>query len=144
MNMHSNSYLQNQIATASPEQLLLMFYDGAIRFTVQAAAAIDKGDIERRNYAVNRAVAIISELAATLDHKIGGRIAADLDALYNYMIRELNRGNTANDSGPLAVVEDLLSGLRETWVEAIRMKKEAENIPVTAQRLPSQPLSISL
>lgn len=142
--MHSNSYLQNQIATASPEQLLLMFYDGAIRFTVQAAAAIDKGDIERRNYAVNRAVAIISELAATLDHKIGGRIAADLDALYNYMIRELNRGNTANDSGPLAVVEDLLSGLRETWVEAIRMKKEAENIPVTAQRLPSQPLSISL
>ena len=144
MNMYSNSYLQNQIATASPEQLLIMFYDGAIRFTMQAAAAIEKGDIEGRSYAVNRAVAIISELSATLDHKIGGNIAADLDALYNFMIRELNRGNTKNDATPLAVVEDLLSGLRETWIEAIKIKKETENVPMATPRPTTQPLSFSL
>ena len=142
--MYSNNYMQNQIATASPEQLLIMFYDGAIRFTMQATTAIDKGDIETRNYAVNRAVAIISELASTLDHKIGGKIAGDLDSLYNFMIRELNRGNIRNDPTPLATVEELLTGLRETWVKAIQIKKESANVAAIPVRPAAQSLSFSL
>ncbi len=142
--MYSNNYLQNQIATASPEKLLIMFYDGAIRFTLQASSAIVSGDIETRNYAVNRAVAIISELAATLDHKIGGKIAADLDALYNFMIRELHRGNSRNDQAPFATVEDLLTGLRETWVEAIKIKRESTHVSPVPVRPTTQSLSFSL
>ncbi len=124
MNMHSNDYLKNQIATASKEQLLIMFYDGAIRFTALARHAVDNNDISGRTYGINKASAIISELAATLDHKIGKNIAEDLDALYAYMLNELNMANIKNDGSRLEVVENLLIDLRTTWIKAIQIQKQ--------------------
>ena len=142
MNMHSNDYLKNQIATASREQLLIMFYDGAIRFTSQARQAIGTGDIEGRNYGIQKASAIISELAATLDHKIGGQIAENLDALYAYMLNELNMANIKNDATRLERVEEMLADLRQTWVEAIRIaKQEQQQETVAAPEQPAQPTS---
>ncbi|NOQ46689.1 MAG: flagellar export chaperone FliS, partial [Desulfobulbaceae bacterium] len=125
MNMYSNNYLQNQIATSSPEQLLIMFYDGAIRFTMQAIGAIENDDIQQRTYTINKATAIISELAATLDHKVGGKIAKELDGLYAYMIRELNMANVKNDAALLEPVESILTDLRQTWVEAIDINRQS-------------------
>ena len=145
MNMHSNDYLRNQIASASKEQLLLMFYDGAIRFTGRARVAVEKGDIEGRNYCINKANAVITELAATLDHSIGGKIAEDLDALYAYMLDELNKATIKNSAEPLETVEKMLSGLRETWVQAIdKVKKEklGKMMPMPQQERAS--LSIAL
>lgn len=145
MNMHSNDYLKNQIETASREQLLIMFYDGAIRFIGQARNAIAVNDISGRNYGINKASAIISELAATLDHKIGGKIAEDLDALYTYMINELNTGNIKNDDSRLEVVESLLSDLRKTWVEAIKIQRqESHGAPVDSPKPTYQPLSVAM
>jgi flagellar secretion chaperone FliS len=123
MNMYSNDYLRNQITTASKEQLLLMFYDGAIRFTARARMAIERGDIEDRNYCIKKANAVIAELDATLDHSIGGKIAEDLDALYAYMLNELNVATIKNSIEPLVKVEAMLSGLRETWAKAIEKVK---------------------
>ncbi len=128
MNMHSNDYLRNQIATASREQLLLMFYDGAIRFTNQAKIAINNNDIDGRSYAINKASAIITELSATLDHNLGGKIAADLDSLYAYMLNELSLANTTSDVDRLEGVEKMLLDLRQTWQQAIviyRQEKQA-------------------
>jgi len=145
MNMHSNDYLENQIATASKEQLLIMFYDGAIRFTAQAKQAMKNKDISGRNYGINKASAIITELAATLDHKIGGTVADNLDALYAYMLNELNLANIKNDVTRLTVVEKMLNELRQTWLEAIKIqRRETQEVSPNTPRATHQPLSIAM
>lgn len=121
MNAYVNQYKSNQIQTASPEQILIMLYDGAIRFTRQAMQAMDTGDKKVQSEKISRTMAIICEFANTLDHEIGGEIAADLDALYSFMNRELSRANLKTDRKALEVVEELLVGLRETWVEASKV-----------------------
>ncbi|WP_319588646.1 flagellar export chaperone FliS [uncultured Desulfobulbus sp.] len=145
MNMYSNDYLRTQISTASKEQLLLMFYDGAIRFTGRARMAIERGDIQDRNYCIKKANAVIAELDATLNHSIGGKIAEDLDSLYTYMLNELNLATIHNSTEPLIKVEEMLSGLRETWVQAIDIvKKEKQSAMFPAKSMERGSFSIAL
>ena len=146
MNSYSENYLKNQIETASREQLLIMFYDGAIRFVKRAEIAIDNNDYEQRGYCINKASAIIAELSATLDHEVGGSIAANLDALYDYMSRELMAANVQNSKKSLGIVKKLLSDLKQTWIEAIdqlsKEKKPAE-LPLAGDQY-HKPLSLAL
>jgi len=118
MNAYLHQYQNNQIETASPEQILIMLYDGAIRFCGQAIQAMGNRDYAVQGEKIGRTMAIISEFSQSLDHDIGGHIAADLDALYGFMIRELTRANLEGDLAALENVSGLLSGLRKTWVEA--------------------------
>ncbi len=118
-----NTYQQNQVITASPEQILLMLYDGAIRFTRRALAGVEKGDKAMVSSGVTKALAIISEFSNTLNHEIGGVIAEDLDALYGFMIRELSLANLHQDKEKLIVVEKLLVDLRATWGEAVELNR---------------------
>ena len=118
MNAYMNQYQNTHVETASPEKILIMLYDGAIRFNRQAMQAMDDGNKEVQNEKITRTLAIISEFATSLDHEIGGEIAADLDALYMFMIRELTRANVEKDRKALETVDELLSDLRNTWVEA--------------------------
>lgn len=145
MNPYTNQYQSTQVATASREQILIMLYDGAIRFVRQAGFAIEGGDWVKKREGINKAIAIVSEFRNTLDHQIGGEIAANLDALYEYMLRELVKANAQNDLKALRVVEELLSGLRDTWKQAIEIAR-AE----TVGRMPAaangdyRPLNASL
>lgn len=141
VNAYSNNYLESQIKSASPEQLLIMFYDGAIRFTSQATQAIHDKNIEKRNYFINKACAIVTELNATLDHDIGGKVSEDLSRLYDFMLRELHKANSNNNAKNTQTVEKLLTDLRDTWRQAIDINKK-----VTVPKAPSQhrPLSVSL
>ena len=123
MNAYVNQYQNNQILNASPEQILILLYDGSIRFCRQAIHAMEAGQKTLQAEKVSRAMAIVCEFANTLDHEIGGKIATDLDALYGFMVRELTRANVENDRKALETVEDLLIGLRETWVEAIEINR---------------------
>ena len=123
MNAYTQQYQQNQILSASPEQILVMLYDGAIRFTRQAMMGIESSNSAQKYEGVRRAMAIIAEFANTLDHNIGGEIAADLDALYAYMNNELTQANLHNDIDKLKVVEGLLVDLRQTWIEAIEIAR---------------------
>jgi flagellar protein FliS len=145
--MYSHNYLENQIATASPEKLLIMFYDGAIRFTNQAILAIAEKNIEQRNYAINKATAIITELSTTLDHEIGGNISQDLAALYAYMNKELNMANVRNQDKGLKIVHKMLSELRETWIKAIDINRQASHAHGAMTTAPGtsnyKPLSVS-
>ncbi len=127
-----NQYQDTQVATASREQILIMLYDGAIRFVRQAGFAIEDGDWGKKREGINKAIAIVSEFRNTLDHQIGGEIAANLDALYEYMLRELVKANAQNDLKALRVVEDLLSGLRDTWKQAIEIARAESVGPVPA------------
>jgi len=127
MNAYVNQYQNNQILNASPEQILILLYDGSIRFCRQAIHALDAGDHVVQAEKISRAMAIICEFANTLNHEVGGEIATDLDALYSFMTRELTRANLQNDRKALETVENLLAGLRTTWVEAIEINRQPAN-----------------
>lgn len=126
MNTYINQYQNNHIATASKEQILLMLYDGAIRFTRQAKAAIQEDDMANKGKYIGKTMAIISEFSNTLDHEVGGEIASDLDALYTYMLKELSTSNIKNSTEPLDIVAHLLTDLRTTWAEAIEINNSTE------------------
>jgi len=125
MNAYTQQYNQNAIETASPEQILLMLYDGAIRFTRQAIAASEQNDQIVKLGRISKVFAIIVEFSNTLNHNIGGEIATNLDGLYQFMLRELNKARNETDEKSLLVVEGLLVDLRKTWGEAI-LKNKAE------------------
>ncbi len=128
MNAYMSQYQNNQILTASPEQILIMLYDGAIRFCRQAIQALDAGDKLVQAEKISRTMAIVCEFSNTLDHEIGGEIATDLDALYSFMTRELTRANLEGDRKALEVVADLLSELREAWVEAAKIYAQERRV----------------
>lgn len=142
-----NQYQDTQIATASREQILIMLYDGAIRFVRQAVFAIEAGDRVKKGEGVNKAIAIVTEFRNTLDHEVGGEIAANLDALYDYMVREMIKANSRHDVKPLLVVEKMLTELRDTWKQAVDIARAEAAGPLTGKTAANgdyRPLSTSL
>lgn len=141
-----NQYQQNQVSTASPEQILLMLYDGAIRFTRRAISGIEENQPELKASGVTKAMAIIAEFSNSLNHEIGGKIAEDLDALYDFMMRELTSANLNDDIEKLKNVEKLLMDLRQTWGEAVvinRKNVHADTIAATQNQENYTPFSVS-
>ena len=127
MNGYTNQYLANTVLSASPEQLLLMLYDGAGRFLAQAIQAIEDGRIEQRTNCINKASAIVAEFAATLDRSQAPALADDLTALYAYMLQRMMQANLKNDAEPLVEVKGLLADLRATWAEAIEINRAEQH-----------------
>lgn len=119
MNNPYKKYQKTQVTTASREKVLLMLYEGAIRFTKQANSAMEKGKIAEKGTYISKATAILSELMATLDFKAGGQLAVDLENLYVFMIDKLIEGNINNDPKCLADVENLLQTLYKAWKDVI-------------------------
>lgn len=124
MNNPYSQYQKTQVTTASKEKILLMLYEGAIRFTRQALAAMDQKKIAEKGKFISKATAILSELMATLDFKIGGQLAVDLENLYVFMIDKLIEGNIKNDPEALRTVEKLLLTLYEAWKDVIENPRE--------------------
>ena len=144
MNAYTQQYNQNAIETASPEQILLMLYDGAIRFTRQAIAASEENDKTGKLGRISKVFAIIVEFSNTLNHDIGGEIAEDLDGLYQFMLRELSKARTETDEKSLHVVDGLLVDLRTTWGEAIlKNKTEIKQQKESSQANPNKTLAVA-
>lgn len=149
---YMNQYFENQVNTASPEQLLIMLYNGAIRFVGEAEEAMASKKIAYRGERISKAIAILSELSATLDHEIGGEISANLEALYGYMIRTLLAANIHDDAGKLGEVREMLTGMRDTWLDAIdqvrseQAAEASENIAKKYEAAPAgyRPLAVAL
>lgn len=133
MNSYANQYRNNHILNASREQILIMLYDGAIRFTRQAILGIEDNRPSLKLEGISRALAIIAEFSNTLDREVGGEIADNLDALYHFMMRELTAARSENSVARLRVVEDLLLDLRATWAQAIEINRQASLAPRGAQ-----------
>lgn len=133
MNAYTNQYQQNQIMTASQEQILLMLYDGAIKFCKQAIVASEAGNVAEKLGRISKAFAIITEFSNSLNHDIGGEIAADLDGLYHFMLRELNSARKDDSGDHLRVVLNLLADLRETWGEAVEVNKREQGVVAQQQ-----------
>ncbi|SHJ68399.1 flagellar protein FliS [Malonomonas rubra DSM 5091] len=125
MNAYLNHYQNNQILTASPEQILIMLYDGAIRFVKGAKLAIEEERPADKAKYLSKTIAIITEFMNTLDHEVGGEIAADLLRLYDFMVSELSAVNVRSDAKRLDPVEKILTELREGFAEAIEINRKA-------------------
>jgi flagellar protein FliS len=119
MNNPYKAYQKTHITTASREKVLLMLYEGAIRFVKHAEVAMLDKKIAEKGKQISKATAIISELMATLDFKVGGQLAVDLENLYVFMIDKLIEGNINNDIECLRTVEQLLRTLYAAWQDVV-------------------------
>ena len=111
----AEAYYQTHVQSRSPLELVVMLYDGALRFCDQAAAAMDAGDMTTKAVAMSRAFAILAELQNTLNVKDGGEVALQLDALYAHMNDRLVDANIQRSSAPIRDVMNLLTPLRDAW-----------------------------
>jgi flagellar protein FliS len=123
-----------QVTTASPEKILLLLYDGAINFSKIALDRMNKKDISGKGTYLSKALAIVTELMNTLNHEVGGEIAADLHRLYIYLIGEFTKANINNDAKSLENALVILTTLRDTWTEATEIVQK-ERCEAKAQRV---------
>ena len=117
----SNAYRQIGVetaaTTASPHQLVTMLFDGFRDAVAHARGAMAAGRIEDKGLAIGRALRIVDEgLRAGLNLEAGGAIAADLQALYTYIMLRLTHANIRNDDAALAECLSLLEPVRSAWV----------------------------
>jgi flagellar protein FliS len=111
----NRAYTESSILTAPPERLVVMLYDGAIRFLKQAAAAERNGHHQLFLERLRRGEAIIDELNVTLDMAQGGEVAARLRSIYLFCKRHLVEAHLKRDASHVDEVVRLLSDLRESW-----------------------------
>ena len=111
---HPQAYRETSVMTASPEQLVVMLYDGAVRFLRQAEGAMLGGTWLQASEKLSRAEAIIDELLATLDME-AGEIAERLQAIYVFCKTRLIEARLDRDPGRVDQVGRLLAELRDAW-----------------------------
>ncbi len=112
----AQNYLRTKVFTATPEQLQLMLYDGAIRFCEQARVALDQKSFEQSFNALSRAQKIIAELTAALRHDLYPELCGKMSSLYNYVYRNLIEANIHHTIAPLDAALEILRYQRETWM----------------------------
>lgn len=113
------AYQNSKIMTASPAELILMLYDGAIKFTNIAIAAIEKNDIEKAHNNIIKTEKIINEFRSSLDQKYP--VSTDFDVVYVYLIRRLHEANIKKDVEILEEVLKHLRTMRDTWKEVMKL-----------------------
>ncbi|CAJ97145.1 flagellar export chaperone FliS [Cupriavidus necator] len=118
----ANAYAQVGVQTgamsASPHKLIAMLYDGARAAIARAKFHLEGGNVIERGNAISKAIDIIDNgLRAVLDHEVGGEISANLESLYEYMVRRLMLANLRSDAALLAEVDTLLESLASAWAQ---------------------------
>lgn len=118
-NAYAKVGIETGVISASPHKLIVMLFDGAMTALSNAAQQMKNGEIAAKGQSISKAIAIIDNgLRASLDKKVGGEIAASLDALYEYMNSQLVLANLHNKEEKLIEVQTLLRDLKSSW-EAI-------------------------
>jgi flagellar protein FliS len=121
-----NKYQAVQVTTTDRGRLLLMMYDGAIKFLRQAKAGLEENDVAKFCRFLCKGQAIITELMNTLDFEKGGTIAKDLDRLYDFMLFYLTEANLYRDGQRVEKVVELLNTIYSAYREIILEKPNAE------------------
>jgi len=121
---YARTYRSNAVLTASPGQLVLMLYDGALRSLAKAREAFGRSETDFRrleiiNQQLLKSQAIIAELQSGLNFKEGGEVAETLNRLYEYYNRRLFEANLRKQEAPVVEVEGLLGELRTGWAEML-------------------------
>ena len=122
----ANAYKQQQIMTASPEELTLMLYNGAIRFVTESIQAIEQKNLEKAHNANIRAQNIVQELMITTDTSY--EISKNWLLLDEYILHCLIQGNINKDTEQLEQAKKLLTEFRDTWVQAMKQVRLAKAV----------------
>lgn len=118
------AYKDNRILTATPAELTLMLYEGAIKFCNLALMGLDKKDYEKANINIIKAERIISEFRGTLDFKYP--VAKDFDNVYAYIYRRLIDANIKKDKAILEEATGYIREMRDTWKDVMRLAKASK------------------
>jgi flagellar protein FliS len=111
----ANQYIQTQVRSSQPLELVVLLYDAALRASGTAREALVRGDIPARRAALSRAFAIVSELQNTLDMERGGAIAIELDRLYTWITSQFVQATVDQDVRPIDEARRVLETLRGAW-----------------------------
>lgn len=114
-------YQELEIKTSSPERLILLLYDGAIRFLNQAKRKIEEKNWQESNKLLIKGQRIISELMASLDLKVAD-FTKDWHSLYAYMHQRLIEANLKKDAEPVEEVLQLIISLRDSWAQIMKSR----------------------
>lgn len=115
-------YNNSRVLTASPAELTLMLYDGAIKFCNIAIVGIECGDVQKAHTNIVKVENIIDYLRQTLDMKYA--VAQDFERMYMYLGQRLVEGNLKKDKEILEEVNTHLRSIRDTWKEVMRLNRE--------------------
>lgn len=116
-------YNNSKILTATPAELTLMLYEGAIKFCNIAIIGIENKDIQKAHNNIVKVQKIIDEFRATLDMKYP--VAQDFDRVYIYLQKRLIEANLSKDKAIMEEVATHLRSMRDTWKEVMRINKQA-------------------
>lgn len=120
------AYNNSKIQTATPAELTLLLYEGAIKFTNIAIVAMEKNDVQKTHDNIMKTEKIIEEFQATLDHKYP--VAKDFEAVYSYLLKRLFDANIRKDPEILEEVLRHLRTMRDTWKEVMAKTANGNNI----------------
>jgi flagellar protein FliS len=109
------AYQDNAVTTQSKGRLIVMLYDGAIKFLRLAIREIENNNCEAKGRYINKAIDILNELNAVLDMDAGGEIAGNLRKLYIFMINRLSQANIKSDPQMIRDVIKLMEDLNQSW-----------------------------
>ncbi len=118
INAQMDQYTRNRILTASPAELTLMLYDGAIKFCNIAILGIEQGSIQKAHDNIMKVQRIIEEFQITLNFDYA--IANDYNNVYNYLIKRLREANMTKDKAALEEVSKHIHTLRDAWKEVMK------------------------
>lgn len=134
----AQNYLRTKILTATPEQLQLMLYDGAIRFAEQGKQAIQKKDYEATYNCLSRAQKIITELTVSLKHDVAPDLCRNLTGIYSYCYKKLIDGSIRHDIPSIEEAINLLRYQRDTWALLLeKLGKDKAAIAATKIDMPA-------
>ncbi|NBG89399.1 flagellar export chaperone FliS [Isachenkonia alkalipeptolytica] len=116
-----NTYKENSVKTASPEELTLMLYNGALKFINKGKMGIEGKNIQEANEGIKRAQDIIHELNNSLN--MDYEMSKNMRSLYTYILEKLVEGNIKKTTEPLDEAKEMITELRDTWKEAMKIAK---------------------
>jgi flagellar secretion chaperone FliS len=126
----AKSYKAQSVQTASPGKLVLMLFDGCLRFTLAAKKAFDEEEFTKKNEDINnnliRAQNIVTELQSSLDMSVPGDLPGTLFRLYDFVMHKLQQANLKKDPEPIVEAEKIINELRDAWAEMLTQNPETD------------------
>jgi len=136
---YAKAYQKSSVSTVDPHKMLMMLYDGGVKFLSLAAKKMSEGERYEAHVNLSKAKSIIAELLASLNLKEGGDIASNLQRLYTYMFNELIEANLGQDIQRVLNVAELLKDLRAGWAGIKAQPGAAKGASASANTPVAQP-----
>jgi flagellar protein FliS len=137
VNQDYSQYMARAVQTASPGQLVVMLYDGFLRFCAQAEEALAQGDVNTAGNRLTRAADIVNELRISLDVERGGEIAVNLSSIYVYVAECLMHARVRRDPERIREARRHMAELRAAWAQIAQQRK-----PEVARTAPAMGLNL--